>query len=234
MIKVFKSKIFLGVTCIILAAVIAFVLLPRFYASKNNTTHAIKVTLDIPAGTVITHDMLTQAEVGAFGLPDNVARSTENIIGMVASENMYTGEFMTTARLLTEAEYTALMAEQTKGLEKGYCLVTVEFPTASAGVASILRGGHIVDVHECIENEDKSISVVKTLESMYVYDVLNQELESLTQLDERLAEAIVAEDTDYDFQPAYVVFRCTIMQAQTLIRLERMEAMHLTLQRTGE
>ena len=85
-----------------------------------------------------------------------------------------------------------------------------------------------------IENEDKSISVVKTLESMYVYDVLNQELESLTQLDERLAEAIVAEDTDYDFQPAYVVFRCTIMQAQTLIRLERMEAMHLTLQRTGE
>lgn len=232
--KVFKSKIFLGIICLVLAAVIAFLLLPRFYASKSNTTQAIKVTQDIPVGTVITNEMVAQVEVGAYGLPDNVARTTENIIGMVASENMYTGEFLTGARLLTEAEYAAQVAEQTKGLENGYCLVTVEFPTTSAGVASILRGGHIVDVHECIENEDDSISVEKVLESMYIYDVLNKDLESLTKLDEKLAEAIVEDDTDYDFQPAFVVFRCTITQAQTLIRLERMESLHLTLQRTGE
>ena len=68
---------------------------------------------------------------------------------------------------------------------------------------------------------------------MYIYDVLNKDLESLTKLDEKLAEALVEDDTDYDFQPAFVVFRCTITQAQTLIRLERMEALHLTLQRTG-
>ena len=46
-------------------------------------------------------------------------------------------------------------------------------------------------------------------------------------------EAVVEDDTDYDFQPAFVVFRCTEEQAQTLIRLERMESLHLTLQRTG-
>lgn len=231
--KVFKSKIFLGIICLILAAAIAFLLLPRFYASKSNTTQAIKVTQDIPVGTVITNDMLTQVEVGAYGLPDTVARTTENIIGMIASETLYTGEFLTKARLLSADEYAALVAEQTKGLESGYCLVTVEFPTTSAGVASILRGGHIVDVHECIENEDDSITVEKVLESMYIYDVLNKDLESLTKLDEKRAEALVEDDTDYDFQPAFVVFRCTIPQAQTLIRLERMEALHLTLQRTG-
>ncbi|MBR2895053.1 MAG: hypothetical protein IKC03_05270, partial [Oscillospiraceae bacterium] len=115
----------------------------------------------------------------------------------------------------------------------GYCLVTLKFPTASSGVASVLRSGHIVDVHECVENEDKSISVQKALESMYVYDVLNADLQSLTQLDSAYEEALVKEDTDYDFEPAFVVFRCTQEQAQTLIRLERMEALHLTLQRTG-
>ncbi len=231
--KVFKSKIFLGAICLILAAVIAFLVLPSFYASKSETTNAVKLNEDIPMGTVITGEMLSTVEVGSFGLPNSVVLKEDEAIGKVASANMYVGEYLTSTRLITEEEYQKLVAEETKGLENGYCLVTLEFPTTSAGVASILRGGHIVDVHECVENEDKSLSVQKVLSSMYVYDVLNEKLESLTDLDEKLEEAIVEDDTDYDFVPAFVVFRCTESQAQTLIRLERMEALHLTLQRTG-
>ena len=37
MAKVFKSKIFLGIICLILAAAIAFLVLPNFYASKSVT-----------------------------------------------------------------------------------------------------------------------------------------------------------------------------------------------------
>ena len=43
MAKVFKSKIFLGIICLILAAAIAFLVLPNFYASKSVTTHAVKL-----------------------------------------------------------------------------------------------------------------------------------------------------------------------------------------------
>ena len=69
--------------------------------------------------------------------------------------------------------------------------------------------------------------------NLYVYDVLNADLQSLRELDTAYEEALVKEDTDYDFEPVFVVFRCTEQRAQTLIRLERMEALHLTLQRTG-
>ena len=231
--KVFKSKIFLGVVCIVLAALIAFLLLPKFYASKSVTTSAVKLNEDIPVGTVITNEMLSVVEVGSYGLPGNVILNKDDAIGKVASENMYVGEYLTNTRIITEEEYQQLVAEQTKGLTNGYCLVTVQFPGASAGVASVLRAGHIVDVHECVENEDYTFSVQKVLSSMYVYDVLNAELESLGELDAKLEEALVEDDTDYDFEPAFVVFRCTEQQAQTLIRLERMEALHLTLQRTG-
>ena len=233
MAKVFKSKIFLGIICLILAAAIAFFVLPNFYASKSVTTHAVKLTEDVPVGTVIADSMLVSVEVGSYGLPSSTVMKEEDAIGKVASENMYTGEFLTATRLITEEEYQALVAEQTKGLENGYCLVTIQFPSASSGVASVLRSGHIVDVHECVENEDKTFSVQKVLSSMYVYDVLNADLQSLSELDVKLEEAIVEEDTDYNFEPAFVVFRCTETQAQTLIRLERMEAIHLTLQRTG-
>ena len=233
MAKVFKSKIFLGTICLILAAVLAFVALPSFYSSKSETTNAVKLNQDIDVGTVISGEMLSTVEVGSFGLPGSVVLNKDDAIGKVASENMYVGEYLTNTRIITEEEYQQLVAEQTKGLTNGYCLVTVQFPGASAGVASVLRAGHIVDVHECVENEDYTYSVQKVLSSMYVYDVLNAELESLGELDTKLEEALVEDDTDYDFEPAFVVFRCTEQQAQTLIRLERMEALHLTLQRTG-
>ena len=233
MVKILKSKLVVGAVCIVLAALISFVLLPWIYSSKSETTTVIKVMEDIPAGTLISAGMLTEATVGSYGLPGSVSADAAEAIGMVASETLYAGEYLTKTRLITVEEFTALRNEQTKGLETGYCLVTLKFPTASSGVASVLRSGHIVDVHECVENEDKSISVQKALESMYVYDVLNADLQSLTQLDTAYEEALVKEDTDYDFEPAFVVFRCTQEQAQTLIRLERMEALHLTLQRTG-
>lgn len=48
MAKVFKSKIFLGAVCLLLAAVLAFVALPSFYSSKSETTE-VTTTLDLPA-----------------------------------------------------------------------------------------------------------------------------------------------------------------------------------------
>ncbi len=231
--KLFKSKILLGVICLVVAAAIAFLILPQFYESQSETTYAVKAAEDIPAGTVITSQMLTTEEVGSYGLPDSVVLDKDTVIGSVAAENLYRGEYLSSIRIISEEEYQQQLLDQTKGLESGYCLITLEIPTSSAGIAGILRAGHTVDVHECVTNADQTITVQKALSSMYVYDVLNAELESLTALDEELAEAIVEEDTDYDFKPVYIVFRCTESQAQTLIRLERMEALHLTLQKTG-
>lgn len=231
--KILKSKMLLGFGCLLLAAVIAFFILPGVYASKADTTQAAKVAVDIPAGTVIDESMITSSEVSAYGLPSSVVLKEEDAVGKVALEAMYTGEFLTDTRLITAEEHQVLEAERSKGLESGYCLVAVQFPAASAGVASVLRSGHIVDVHECIEDEEENVTVQKVLSSMYVYDVLNASLQSLGELDVKLAEALEEDDTDYDFEPALVVIRCTEEQAQTLIRLERMESLHLTLQRAG-
>ena len=120
MAKVYKSKIFLGALCLILTAVLAFVALPSFYSSKSETTNAVKLNQDIPVGTVISGEMLSTVEVGSFGLPGSVVLNKDDAIGKVASENMYVGEYLTNSRLITEEEYQKLVAEQTKGLEKGY------------------------------------------------------------------------------------------------------------------
>lgn len=230
--KIMKSKLFLGLICLIVSAAIAFVLLPRFYQSKADTINAVKLSQDVPAGTVLADEMLTTVEVGAYGLPDSVAKEKDGLVGQVVLQTMYSGECLSLDRIVTEEEYFAIVEEQTKGLTAGNCLVSLQFPQASAGVASVLRAGNIVDVYECVENEDGTLSVFKVLVDMHIYDVLNAKLESLHELDEKKATLLVEEDGDFDFEPAYVVFRCTEEQAQVLIRLEKAEAFHLTLSRT--
>ena len=234
MLKFFKSKLFIGLICLFLAAVISFLLLPRFYAARSSVRNVVRVNEDIPAGTVITADMLSLSEVGAYGLSEKAMEKIGDAVGLVALGDLYTGEYLWSERITTAEEYQKQAEEKTRGLSGSNCLVTIEFPTASSGIASVLRAGCIVDVYECMEMEDRSTSVNKCLVDLYVYDVLNQKLESLDALDKKLEDAIVEDDTNYDFIPKYVVFRCSELQAQTLIRLEKMDALHLTLRRTEE
>ena len=230
--KVFKSKAFLGALCIFLAAVIAFAVLPRFFKTQAETAYVVRVTQDVPEGTALTKAMLTLSEVGAYGLSEKIVRSEEDAVGQIATENLFAGEYLMQNRIASAEEYKKLADAKTKGLSQGNCLVTLKFPTASAGLAGVLRAGNIVDVYECRKDEEKNVIVEKRIPAMYVYSVLNQNLESLDALDE-MKEQALEDDTNYDFEPAYVVFRCTEQQAITLVRLEKEEALHLTLARTG-
>lgn len=232
MLKIFKSKTFIGIICLLLAAVIAFLLLPRFYAARSTVRSVVRVSKDVPAGTTLTADMLSTAEVGAYGLSEKTVANVGDAVGLVALDSLYAGEYLWSDRIVTAEDYKAKLSEKTKGLTGSNCLVTIEFPTASAGIASVLRAGNIVDVYEHVEGEDRSTLVSKCLSGLYVYDVLNQKLESLDELDRKRDEAVIEEDTDYDFIPKYVVFLCSQTQAQTLIRLEKMDAFHLTLRKT--
>ena len=166
---------------------------------------------------------------GAYNFPETVVREIKNVSGMVAKDNLYAGEFISSERLVTKEEYNAIMEEQTKGLTAGLCLVTIQFPTASSGGASILRAGDIVDVYETSEDTEGALYVDKVLESMYIYDVLNSNLESLHELDDKKAELLIEEDADFNFEPAYVVFRCSEDEAEAMIRMEKAKSFHLAL-----
>jgi pilus assembly protein CpaB len=192
----------------------------------------VRVEQDVPTGTIITSTMLTTAEVGAYGLPEKVVTSENEAVGKVAAETLYAGEMLWQGRLVSAEDYLTSEEARTKGLSAGMYLVTLELPSASSGIAGVLRAGYIVDAYECSVSGDSSYSVTKCLSSMYVYDVLNSKMESLNDLDAKQNAAPTENETSYDFKPAYVVFRCSENQAQTLIRLERAKTLYLTLKNT--
>ena len=230
--KFLKSKIFLGAVCVLLAAVIAFAVLPRFYQAQSRTETVVRVTRDVSAGTVLTAAMLSEVEVGAYGLSDKVIRVKSDAVGKVASEPLHAGEFLWSERVMTREDYKKATQTESRGLTAGKCLVTVEFPDASAAIAGILRGGDVVDVYACTQDEDRNYAVELSLADMHVYDVMNSDLESLSLLDKKIEEAAEGDETLYDLRPAFVIFRCTEDEAATLILLQQDNALHLTYRKT--
>ena len=71
--------------------------------------------------------------------------------------------------------------------------------------------------------------VSKALTGITVYEVFNDKLVSLDDLDAELEANSDADPSDYDFAPAYVVFVVDEQQAKVLIGLEKDESLHLTL-----
>lgn len=80
--------------------------------------------------------------------------------------------------------------------------------------------------------ETDTYTMIKALDDRYVYDVLNSSLVSLAEIDNKKADAAEDSSETYNYEPTYAVIRCTEAQPQTVIRLEKAESLHMTLQRT--
>lgn len=214
--------------CLLFAGVLAFGLLPRLYSAQSGTTEIVKLKQNVEYGTVITDEMLTVMEVGAYGLPDNVVKDKSKISGLVAGSTIYAGEYLWRDRFITKEVYE----KADVGLPDGTYFLTIGLPSESSGLAGILRAGNIVDVYGCTDNGG-TVAVDEALTGVKVYKVLNSKLVSLDDLDAKLKADPKADSSDYDFAPAYVVFTVNEQQAKVLIGLEKDKSLHLTLEKAG-
>ena len=123
--RIFKSKAFLGGICLLLAAGIAFFVIPRFYNNQKATFSVVKATQEIAAGTTITESMITTSEVGAYGLSERTVKDVNEVIGKVPLEPIHAGETFWADCLTTEDDYHAAAGANAKGLTDGYCVVTI-------------------------------------------------------------------------------------------------------------
>lgn len=102
--KILKNRIFLSALCIIVAATVSFVLLPRFYENKDATVMVLRAAEDIPAGTRVEDKHLVQAEVGKLGLPEDVINDKSQIAGKIAQTDIFKGDYFSPKKL---GEYLA-------------------------------------------------------------------------------------------------------------------------------
>lgn len=86
--KILKNRVFIGISCLVLAALIAFVAVPVINQLTTNTIEVIRVKEDVGMGTQLTEDMLEKVEIGELNLPDTPATDAKQVVGLYVTVDM--------------------------------------------------------------------------------------------------------------------------------------------------
>ncbi len=213
--KVLQNKIVIGAACIILAAIFAFGLLPNMYKDRGETEKIIKVNAEIPAGTKISEELLVEAEVGSYGLPESVVKNKDEIVGKFAKTNISPDDMILKSKI---SDYAA--NERLDNIfNSGNKLISISLPSIAAGVGNHLKAGDVISI--IYYANDKPI-VVEELKHIEVYSVENDDAQNV--------EAQASEDEEIDRVASTVTLIVSDAQAEKIVNAEYSGKIHAVLE----
>ena len=174
--KIFQNKIFVGVGCVVLAAVMAFILLPSVNRSKNGTVKILKLKENISAGTQIDEAMLEEKEVGQYGLPESIVNDKDKVVGKFAVCSISSDDLILSSKLSDFAASKKLDGV----MNAGKMLVTVSLDSVAAAVGNHLQSGDIVSV---IGYADNTVTAYEELKNLEVFSVENDDAQNLDDVE---------------------------------------------------
>ncbi len=217
MTKLFQNKILLGIICIVLSAILSFVILPGINKNKGETVKVIKLKTDITAGTTITEEMLEEKEVGSYGIPQNTVKDKDEIVGKFASVDIMKDDLILSDKI---SEYAA-NARLDEIMGKGQKLVTVSLPSIASGVGNYIIAGDIVSV---AVYKDGTVTIPQELRNLEVFSVQNDDAINLEDGENEDIKGNIA---------STVTLIVTDAQAQALVLAEYSGKLHIVFEKRG-
>ncbi len=218
--KLLKNRTVLGVICIALSLIICFAITPLFNAAKEQTTEIVRMKKDVKLGQEITAKDIEVVEVGAYNLPSEVIRSSEEVVGKYVSSELLKGEYVLPSKISdTPASENAYLYNLTG--EKRAISVTI--PSFAGGLSGKLISGDIVSVI-AVDFREKGETVVPD-ELQYVEVIAVTDKEGYDE-----GEVVVTADGEEEADlPETVTLLVTPEQASILAELEAEGEIHLSL-----
>ena len=141
--KFLKNRTVIGVVCIALSLIICFAVTPLFNAGKSSTTKAVRLKNDLKIGQEITAKDIEVIEVGAYNLPSEILKKSEDVVGKYASAEMKKSEFVMSSKISdTPASENAYLY----GLTGEKRAISITIPSFAGGLSGKLISGDIVSV----------------------------------------------------------------------------------------
>ena len=147
--KLLENKLVVGGVCIVIAAILAFLVLPGMYKQKEKTIYICRLQADITAGTKIEAQMLKQVKVS-----------------MTTDDYLYASKF---ADFVSDERFD-------KAVSEGKRLIAVSVPSNAASVANQLKAGDKVTV---AYYADDTVIIDDTLKGIEIYSVENEDAQNL-------------------------------------------------------
>ena len=218
--KFLKNRTVIGVVCIALSLIICFAVTPLFNASKSSTTKAVRLKNDLKIGQEITAKDIEVVEVGAYNLPSEILKKSEDVVGKYASAEMKKSEFVMSSKISdTPASENAYLY----GLTGEKRAISITIPSFAGGLSGKLISGDIVSVIAVDYMEQGETVVPNELQYVEVIAVTDKRGN-----DEQTTT--VRPDGDEETElPETVTLLVTPLQANILAELEANGEIHLSL-----
>ena len=216
--KLLENKLIVGGICIVIAAILAFLVLPGMYKQKEKTIMICRLQSDITAGTRIEGEMLKSVEVGSYGLPESVIKNPDDLIGKYAKVSMTADDYLYASRF---ADYVS-DERFDKAVSEGKRLIAVSVPSNAASAANQLKAGDRVTVAYFADN---NVVIDNSLKGIEIYSVENEDAQNL--------ENVQGSENKEDEIAANVTLIATEEQAAKLISAEYSGKLHIILESRG-
>ena len=218
--KFLKNRTVLGIVCIALALIICFAITPLFNASKSSTMKIIRIKSDVKIGQQLTSKDIENVEVGAYNMPSNVLRKSEDVVGKYATMEMLKGEYVLPTKIsdipASENAYLYNLTGEKRA-------ISITIPSFAGGLSGKLISGDIVSVIAVDYKEQGKTLVPEELQYVEVIAVTD----SKGNDDETVT---VRPDGEEETElPETVTLLVTPMQANILAELEAEGEIHISL-----
>ena len=219
-----KNRTIIGIGCIVLALLIAFVIAPLVNKASDSRVDILRLTKDITQGHKITDTDLETVTVGSYNLPDDVLTDMEYVVGKYAACDMVTGDYLLPDKLSDTADraedvFMALDGEQVA--------MSITIPSFAGGLSGKLENGDIVSLIVYVDEDGEEIAVIpKAL--TYVRVITSTTADGIDK-----DELVQNEDGTYEL-PTTLTLLVDPMQAKLLAEYENNSKIHAVLVSRGD
>ena len=218
--EVFKNRTVLGITCIVLALIMCFVVSPLISRTGNKTMDVVRVTADIKSGDEIAKDMVTEVKMTNTNQPENVIEDAKSVIGKYATMDMTKGDYVLKNKI---ADTPYVENTYLAGLDGTNRAMSVTIKSFANGLSGKLKSGDIVSV---IAPDYKKTGTTEIPLELQFVEVIAATTKTGSDVDEEWDEESEL--------PSTVTLLVSEEQSKMLADLEKTGTIHMSLVYRGD
>lgn len=175
-----NNRFLFGILSLLLSAIIAFIAIPTMASQTNGKTEIIRVTSPIAKGEEITPEAVEVMEVGSYNLPDNVARSMQDVAGRYAAADFEAGDYILASKvsLIPIASDVAL-----NNLPSGKVAISLTVKTLASGLSDKLQPGDIIRIYHYLDTA-REVPELRYVQVLSVTDSDGNNVDNTAELEE--------------------------------------------------
>ena len=175
-----NNRFLFGILSLLLSAIIAFIAIPTIAGQTNGKTEIIRVTSPIAKGEEITPEAVEVIEVGSYNLPDNVARSIQDVAGRYAAADFEAGDYILASKvsLIPITSDVAL-----NNIPSGKVAISLTVKTLASGLSDKLQPGDIIRIYHYLDAA-REVPELRYVQVLSVTDSDGNNVDNAAELEE--------------------------------------------------